>query len=168
MDENRERRAIFNGFRTIVERPFRFRAGADSIVPADVIAIMWWGKMAGVRFYRRSTVENTARLAPPNCSTLLGWKRGGRICWKNFGLLRAYSSMNDRGTKRSRMKIVKLSFAFNCNCLFLVRKGGGSWYYWKYFFVVKKEEKVCLPFVRLHVRILLLQTFSSTSKRLHP
>ena len=27
LDENRERRAIFDGFRTIVERPFRFRYG---------------------------------------------------------------------------------------------------------------------------------------------
>lgn len=84
-----------------MERPFRFRAGAgwgraDSIVPANVIAIMWWGKMAGWPAFDGSILssidpKNTARLFLRPAKLFWGGrgKVGGKICWKNCRVCRA-------------------------------------------------------------------------------
>lgn len=80
MDENRARDAqssTASGQSCSVPSgsgPGRGGGGADSIVPANVIAIMWWGKMAGWPAFDGSILpsidpKNTARLfcAPSNC-----------------------------------------------------------------------------------------------------
>lgn len=112
MDENRARDAqssTASGQSCSVPSgsgPGRGGGGADSIVPANVIAIMWWGKMAGWPAFDGSILpsidpKNTARLfcAPSNCC----WGEEGKFVGKTrSGLLRKFFSFRGRKMRKRR------------------------------------------------------------------